>query len=315
MSDDEEDEADASEDDATVQSKAQWYAAQTARPRNSVSAEAFGNWNQLRPFAPPVYPKSEDLRQRIQGVLLQSFLFSSLDQPNMDIIIGAMVERPCQAGERIIQEGDDGEVMFVVEQGIFDCAKLINGQEMVVKECRTGDAFGELALLYSCPRMASVVAREESLLWQLDRESFNHIVRDFAMKTREAYKEFIRSVPLLTYLGEFDSIQLADVLRQEDVAAGATVIQQGEEGSRFYLVEYGELIATKWAADGTQQQVLAYKRGDYFGELALINNECRAATVIATTDARLLWVDRKVFQRLLGPVQGIMASTAATMYT
>lgn len=40
-----------------------------------------------------------------------------------------------------------------------------------------GDAFGELALLYNCPRAASVEAKEKAVCWQLDRETFNHIVK------------------------------------------------------------------------------------------------------------------------------------------
>lgn len=44
-----------------------------------------------------------------------------------------------------------------------------------------GDSFGELALLYNAPRAASIKAMEECILWALDRETFNHIVKDAAM--------------------------------------------------------------------------------------------------------------------------------------
>merc|ERR550514_1745119 len=54
-------------------------------PRASVSAEAYGQWNQKKEFTPPVYPKSDDQKARIRSVLTNSFLFQSLDDKEMDV--------------------------------------------------------------------------------------------------------------------------------------------------------------------------------------------------------------------------------------
>ena len=52
-------------------------------------------------------------------------------------------------------------------------------------------AFGELALMYNAPRAASIRALENCTLYSLDRETFNHIVKDAVTKRREAFNEFL----------------------------------------------------------------------------------------------------------------------------
>merc|ERR1712032_1731620 len=92
---------------------------------------------------------------------------------------------------------------------------------------------------------------------------------------------------------------------------GAYVIKQGEEGNRFYLVEDGELVAQKSTGSGDPQEVLAYKRGDYFGELALLHDDVRAASVMAKTEANVLWIDRKTFKGVLGSLEDTMKTKAS----
>lgn len=53
-------------------------------------------------------------------------------------------------------------------------------------------------------------------------------------------------------------------------------------------------------------EVKSYAAGGYFGELALIKNEPRAANIIAKTDCQVLSLDRKSFKRLLGPIENIL---------
>ena len=62
---------------------------------------------------------------------------------------------------------------------------------MVLRDYAPGEGFGELALLYNAPRAATITAKEESLLWKLDRDTFNHIVKDAAAKKREKYDNFL----------------------------------------------------------------------------------------------------------------------------
>jgi len=203
-----------------------------------------------------------------------------------------MKEVVTEPQQRVINQGDAGDFLFVVESGKLDCIK----DGTVVKTCATGDVFGELALLYNNPRAASVDAKEKSVLWQLDRDTFGHIVKQAATKKRARYDAFLNKVPLLASMDDYERSQLADALKSETFTDGATVVTQGEVGAKFYIIEEGEAVATK---DG--QQVMSYAVGDYFGELALIRNQPRAATVKCKDSGmvKLLSMDSASFKRLL----------------
>ena len=98
---------------------------------------------------------------------------------------------------------------------------------------------------------------------------------------------------------------MCDVLKEENFNAGDYVVRQGEEGSKFYFVADGKLIAEK-TENGDTKKVFEYKEGDYFGEIALIRDTTRQASIKAETDCRIMNIDRDAFKRLLGPVEEIL---------
>lgn len=225
----------------------------------------------------------------------------------MTIVIGAMKEVIAEPRQRVIVQGAEGDFLFVIEAGRADCIIKIDGTDKVVKTCEPGDVFGELALLYNCPRAATVEAQEKCTLWQLDRDTFNSIVKEAAQKKRQRYDTFLAKVPLLTSMDAYERSQLADALKPEMFTDGAAICTQGEVGNKFYIIEEGEAVASKGG-----QIVMSYSSGDYFGELALIRNQPRAATVSAKGATKVLSLESRSFKRLLN-VQDLL--DRSTKYT
>eukprot|EP00435_Cladocopium_sp_Y103_P055495 s1018_g18.t1 len=127
--------------------------------------------------APDEPPPPPEQAERLRRILSRSFMFSSLAKTDFDTVLLAMKE----------------DFLCLIEEGNPECKKLIDGEEKVVKKCVPGDIFGELALLYNAKRAASVYATDTCVAWQLDRETFNHIVTKewvviFAVDTDEAKK-------------------------------------------------------------------------------------------------------------------------------
>lgn len=68
----------------------------------------------------------------------------------------------------------------------MDCFKKFkpNENDTYLKTYKPGESFGELSLLYNAPRAASIKAKSDSICWGLDRQTFNHIVKDAAVRKR-----------------------------------------------------------------------------------------------------------------------------------
>jgi cAMP-dependent protein kinase regulator len=237
----------------------------------------------------------------------KSFMFSGLEESEMAIVVDAMEEKKCFKNEVVIKEGDDGDCLYVVASGTLACTKVFKGNtdSTFLKRYEAGEAFGELALLYNAPRAATITSDNESLLYILDRATFNHIVKDAAVRKREKYDGFLKQIKLLETMDDYERDQVSEAFTDVTFAAGETILKEGEDGKDLFFLLSGEAIASKLDA-GAPKEVLQYKVGDYFGELALLRNEPRAASVIAKTDCTCVKMDRHSFKRMLGPLDAIL---------
>lgn len=276
-----------------------------ARQRNSVSAEAFGTWNQRVSFVAPVYPKGLEEQIELNQIMSCSFLFNSLDAKDMQVLIMAMRgPMPIEPGTRIIQEGDSGNHLYIITDGMMDCTKVLGGVETVVKTCVKGDLFGELALLYNCPRAASVTARTASILWEMDRETFNNIVLEAVQRKRTQCCGILRRFHPFASMSQHELDLIIDALKEERHPQGTIIIQQGDVGTHFYIIREGQVVAQKITPESPEPVVMLMEEGDYFGELALLSGNPRAATVYAhSPEVKLLSMDAATFRRLMGPAE------------
>jgi cAMP-dependent protein kinase regulator len=153
-------------------------------------------------------------------------------------------------------------------------------------------SFGGVALLYNTPRTAQVTATTDCILWQIHRLSFKRILMQTSASQLEEYIEFMNHVPDLQKMYQAEKRAVAQALSEAQFDKGDTVIKEGEDGDKLYLVYKGELEAYK---DG--KKVKDYASRGYFGERALLKNEPRAATIkVISATATLLCIDLESFQ-------------------
>ncbi len=115
-----------------------------------------------------------------------------------------------------------------MDSGKLDCFKVFKkGEEAkFLKTYQAGESFGELALLYNAPRAATIRAKTDSVLFELDRECFNHIVKEAAMKKREKYDTFLQSVDIFSTMDPYERSQIADALKPVKFKKGDYVVKQ-----------------------------------------------------------------------------------------
>jgi MFS family permease len=150
------------------------------------------------------------------------------------------------------------------------------------------DAFDIEAALVVCGIVLPVL----TLLGAAQLRSIDRVVR------RPEHLELVRGVPFLAPLPEPLLEHLASVLAKVHVGAGQTVLRAGDVGDRFYVIADGEV-----EIEGTR-----FGAGASFGEIALLRDVPRTATVTAATDVTLLALERNEF---VSAVTGHEAAHAA----
>ena len=104
--------------------------------------------------------------QALSKAIQSNLLFSHLDDSEKSDIFDAMQPFNYKAGETIIQQGEEGDFFYIIDQGEVEV--YVNNK--CVTSISDGGSFGELALIYGTPRAATIKAKAECKLWAIDRK-------------------------------------------------------------------------------------------------------------------------------------------------
>jgi hypothetical protein len=146
-----------------------------ARRASAPIATKGGDWSgnaTAEAMAVPVVPKSAASRAVIVAELAKHFVIQQLPRVVHGQLADAMVLQRAAAGDAIITQGDEGTRFFVLEEGAVGVE--VNGA--TVSAFQAPASFGELALLHSAPRAATIRATAPCTLWGVDRPVFRRFV-------------------------------------------------------------------------------------------------------------------------------------------
>jgi len=140
----------------------------------------------------------------------------------------------------------------------------------------------------------------------LDMISFKMILMGKSQQDSSDYMGFLNSMPMLGKLDEASKQTIAGALKEMEYPEGKNIIFEGDQGDKFFIIREGEVKCTKNGKEVSDR----LGRGDFFGELALLSSDKRAATVTSTKPTTVLFLGRAEFIRMLGPLSAEIAAAA-----
>jgi CRP-like cAMP-binding protein len=227
--------------------------------------------------------------------------FSRLGAAELDALVKAAQEIRYRPGGPIVVQGAVGDLFFAIRSG--EVAVEVEDDSGLVREVARlgpGDCFGETALLEGTERTATVRPLTETVVTALSREDFDKVRRTFGGADITGMLRSSAALAKSRFFGQLATDRLSALamrLTPREVRAGAEVVHQGDKGDEFFLVGAGTLEVL----DGSGARTAQLSAGDHFGEIALLRDVPRTATVRAVTDATLMVLAKEVF------IQGIAA--------
>jgi len=260
-----------------------------------------------------ISPKSDHEKARIHEAIKASFLFQHISPSSRELLFSVMEKVKVKKGDWIIRQGEEGDRFYIVDNGRFEVriqeeSKLNNNTDggKLVHVYRSGNgshpSFGELALMYSTPRAASIIADSPGQLWALHRNVFRKV-----LMRRSGRKELVhtlRKIELFKCLNVQQVQSLADIMTEVQYEAGETIVKQGGSGDSFYVIRSGNCVKSSKKVMRNTQETLG--ESDYFGETALLSQEARSYSVVTSQNVKLATVDRGTFESKIGNLSNMI---------
>ena len=204
--------------------------------------DILATWDQVAAGAEPAAPMTRAVRsdaRLLSGAFslnaLRSGAFAQLPAAHIDELLKRFERVSVARGETVIREGEDGDCYYVIEAGRFQVERRVGGATIQLAEMKSGDAFGEEALVSEAKRNASVRALGEGKLLRLGRQDFDALLREPLLRRlgfREA-AEKVRAGALwldVRYPSEY----------QYDKLPGAVNVPLAEVRNMFAMLDRGK---------------------------------------------------------------------------
>ena len=242
-------------------------------------------------------------------------MFEDIPVEALNEIAGRVRLRGLGDGQPVFRQGDQPDAFYVVRKGVLEVVEedLENGGERRLRDLGRGESFGELGLVTAAPRAATVRAIGSADVFEVDKGAFDHLLADkLHLPDFEPTLQQVAELRGLSCFAGLSTAQLWELLEGGawvSFAPGEQIMREGDVGDSFYALSSGQVDIVK-----DERLVNTIGRGSYFGEVALLMEVPRTATVTARTPVRAFRLEREGFDRLVGDAfrRGTLISHAVT---
>lgn len=214
-------------------------------------------------FKLPVYYHSDDEEKTLTSSLKINFIFSSLKDHEINALLHAFEPCDFNKGDIIIKQGDVGDYFYLLHNGKV---RFTVNDITVGETSEKGCSFGELALLYNCPRAATVIAENDvNHLLRVDQRTFRLTLRNQTERSTQDKKTLLKSIPFLENVPNSAITKLANNMTPRIFNHDEFLVRKGDIGDKFYVIQEGALLCTDITVGNKSYEDLPLGPGDYFG--------------------------------------------------
>ncbi|MFA5188353.1 MAG: cyclic nucleotide-binding domain-containing protein [Patescibacteria group bacterium] len=240
----------------------------------------------------------QDTALEAMNTLFRVPLFYGIEPQWISVLLSSGKIEEFPAGSVILEQGSPGKEFYVILGGT--ALVIIDNEEFT--QLSSGDFFGELSVTKNCPCTATIKARSPLRVLAIPKEISNRILKEPLLAKRLAkthkYRPIIMDIALFRGLDAPSYIQISQEIQEELHEPDTYIVTQGERGDDFYIITEGK-AKVMLEENGGVREIATLFPGQYFGEMALLQDGIRTANVVAIDRVRTLKLNRKDFDNLI----------------
>ena len=260
------------------------------------------------PEEAPLEEEVEPTAEAEEATSIDFLLFKNLSPEELAGVYKKLRSVKIPRGVKICREGDTGDSIFIIAQGEAEVTKKNQkGEERLLATLKPGQFFGEFGYFAGGSRSASVEAVTDLELLEISKQDMDEVVSKYP-QIKEIMTEFYKQrvldnllvlSPLTAVFSAEDRKKLIDRFELKELASGQVIVNEGDPGDAMFLIKSGKAEVTTIDPKDKRKLMLArLGPGEFFGEVGLIKNKPRTATVTAISDVELLSISKQSFDQL-----------------
>mmetsp|Transcript_13801 Transcript_13801/g.24515 ORF Transcript_13801/g.24515 Transcript_13801/m.24515 type:complete len:571 (-) Transcript_13801:1819-3531(-) len=244
-------------------------------------------------------------KESVFDFLEENVFFKNLTSSQIQSAATKFTAKRFNSGDRIITQGEVSDSLYCVALGSVDF--IAEGEDNSKRKIRTmgrHEFFGEFGLIHNTPRTVSVDAVTDCVLLVLTRSEYEKLKNDACMKNLQRWVNAtassivasgLKEIEFLSDVGEKQLNLMGRLFRCEVVPAGTVIAEEGKTIDHFYILSRGQLVVTTRDELGLYVELTRLQPGSTFGELSLLKDQPRNATITTLEESVLFSLGREEF--------------------
>ncbi|MFC1744150.1 cyclic nucleotide-binding domain-containing protein [Candidatus Riflebacteria bacterium] len=244
----------------------------------------------------------------LKDLLKNHVVFSTLSAEKLVEFLPLFKKVYYKSGEIISRQGDRDNYLKLIFWGLAQVIfrQVEDGQLITVRKFSKGDFIGIRGIFKNEIRKTTVRALNDIIIYQVHREKILQFVNEnpelspyFEQLIRES--EVIEFLSLTSFMGHVPQKKMLGYLEKFETfraKAGELILKEGTIGEKFFIIKSGEVRAFR-IVDKEEEHLAILGPGNYFGQLSLVMDQPRKASIVAISDVECLCLSRFHFKALL----------------